>query len=672
MTQILSMRRPKQILLLSALWVSLFFLFRLGFLFSFWHLFQPLELSEVVKALYLGIKFDFRLSMLVLMPVMFLMLMPKIKIKGTLVFDVISKIYLYIMAIVLVCFYALDIGHFSYLSERTNASVLRFIDDAAISAQMLWQSYPVIWIVLGVTLIIFIMLFALSKILNIKADSQAIPHKKSHKWMVIIFLAVFVFSGLYGQLSAYPLRWSNAMFSQNQLITATAVNPVLFFYRTLKNKKQTYAESDIKKAYPIVKQLLGDNYITSDKPYSLARKVKTTLSPQASPPNIVIIMLESLANNFMGAAGNPLKPTPFMDSLIDRSIYFKKHYVPWQSTAKSTWSVLTGIPDPTAIKTATRNPLIARQHMMLADLKDYDKYYFLGGSANWANIRGFLQQSLPDLKMYEEGDYEEYPVEDVWGISDENLLRKAHKTITSRDSKKPFIAYIQTAANHAPYTIPEGIKDFEVDNISLKQANAAGFADPEQYNAVRLLDHTLKNYMSWVDQSDYADNTIFLFFGDHGKPVPKTKNMGLDAPLNLFGFRSAAWLYTKLGQTQPQVIEKNVNLIDLMPTVMSLTNQKVINTTLGQNTLTMQGNDHYVMLLQRDLTGIDRVGYLGTHYYLEVDVDGNNGYLKDLTSTELHKNVADQHPDLYQRLKDEAISLFYMSHYLLKNNKPLN
>ncbi len=672
MTHILSMRRPKQILLLSALWISLFFLFRLGFLFSFWHLFQPLDLTEVFKALYLGLKFDFRLSMLVLIPVMFFMLLPKIKLNNVIIVEMIAKVYLYLMAVILVIFYALDIGHFSYLSERTNASVLRFMDDAAISAQMLWQSYPIMWIVLGIASIIATMLFFISKILSLPAQNNTSPHKTIHKWLVGLLLGIFVFTGLYGQLSAYPLRWSNAMFSQNQLITATAVNPVLFFYRTLKNKKQTYTEKDIQQAYPVVKQLLKGHYIPSDTPYSLAREIKTTLDPQAPPPNIVIIMLESLANNFMGAAGNPLKPTPFMDSLIERSIYFKKHYVPWQSTAKSTWSVLTGIPDPTAIKTATRNPLIARQHMMLADLKEYDKYYFLGGSANWANIRGFLQQSLPDLIMYEEGDYDEYPVEDVWGVSDENLLRKAHTVLTERKTTKPFIAYIQTAANHAPYTIPASAKNFTVDPISLQQANAAGFADPEQYNAVRLLDHTLKNYMSWVEQSDYADNTIFLFFGDHGKPVPKADNMGLDAPLNLFGFRSAAWLYTKVGKTPAQVIEKNVSLIDLIPTVMSLTNQKVINTTLGQNILKQTINDPYIMLLQRDLTGIDRVGYLNNRFYLEVDIDGNNGYLKDLNSTDLHKNVADQHPELYQRLTKEVISLFYMSHYLLINNKPLN
>lgn len=45
--------------------------------------------------------------------------------------------------------YIIDFGHYAYLGVRINATVLRYLDDAQISRQMLWESYPVLWIVLA-------------------------------------------------------------------------------------------------------------------------------------------------------------------------------------------------------------------------------------------------------------------------------------------------------------------------------------------------------------------------------------------------------------------------------------------------------------------------------------------------------------------------------------------
>src|SRR6202012_5230611 len=50
--------------------------------------------------------------------------------------------------LLLVFFYAVDFAHYSYLSQRLNASDLNYLTDAGISATMVWQTYPVFRILL--------------------------------------------------------------------------------------------------------------------------------------------------------------------------------------------------------------------------------------------------------------------------------------------------------------------------------------------------------------------------------------------------------------------------------------------------------------------------------------------------------------------------------------------
>lgn len=54
-----------------------------------------------------------------------------------------------LFGLLVIVVYTFDFAHFAYLRQRLNASVLSYAEDAGISASMVWQSYPVIKILLG-------------------------------------------------------------------------------------------------------------------------------------------------------------------------------------------------------------------------------------------------------------------------------------------------------------------------------------------------------------------------------------------------------------------------------------------------------------------------------------------------------------------------------------------
>lgn len=671
MSSIWHSRRLRLFLGFSLFGLVLLSLFRLSFFVWFQQYEQALETEEVIRAFYIGAKFDWRLLLIVMTPVLVLMLIPKVGVGGRWPWvNHVAFAYLWLAMTVLSLFYVLDFGHYAYLNERVNSNVLRFIDDLQISSVMLWQSYPVIWISLGI-FILALSLFYIVRWMFAHTVSLA-PRQTLWKWRTLagsLLLVVYVM-GLYGQLAWFPLRWSNALFSQNKLVTATALNPALYLSRTFKNRHQEYRIEEVREAVDSVQEFVQLEQTPDPQTLDFSRVQRFEEAPLR--PNIVIVLMESLAAHWLGSYGNPLQATPNMDRLIDNSVWLRHHYVPNYGTARSIWGLFTGIPDVTTVRTASRNPMITQQHSLMQALEGYQNLYLLGGNANWANIRGFLQQSIPDLEIYEEGDFDEYEHVDVWGVSDLSLFDKAVKVLDQRDKSRPFMAYIQTAANHSPYTIPEDSKGFEVTDIDAKSVHEAGFLSVPQYQAVRLLDHSVGYFMQQIEQKDYFDNTIFLFFGDHGVSTPYSNNMGPDRALDLVELHSAVWYYAPGLGLEAQKIEGMTTLMDLLPTLFGMIRQPYVNATMGLDVMRSNLDDRKIMLVRPGVRGIARVGLLSEEEYLLMDADQLNPSLYKIgDASQWQKDVAAENSDYVGRLTRKLYDLYVTAHYMLNQNPPI-
>ncbi len=88
---------------------------------------------------------------------------------------------------------------------------------------------------------------------------------------------------------------------------------------------------------------------------------------------------------------------------MEKGIFFDQCFTPSYGTARGVWAVLTGIPDVgQANSTTSRNPAAVNQHTIINDFAGYEKFYFIGGSASWANIRGLLTDNIQGLHLYEQ------------------------------------------------------------------------------------------------------------------------------------------------------------------------------------------------------------------------------------------------------------------------------
>ncbi|MCB0357478.1 MAG: sulfatase-like hydrolase/transferase, partial [Bdellovibrionales bacterium] len=225
------------------------------------------------------------------------------------------------------------------------------------------------------------------------------------------------------------------------------------------NYEKNYDIEIVKKYYPIVSEYLGVDKPDIEK-LNFTRHQEPIAPTRLSQANVVVIIMESLSAHRSSLFGNPTEATAYMDSLGREGWNFTKNYTPSEGTARGVFATITGVADINKDRTSSRNPLIVDQNTAANYFTNYQPFYFIGGSANWGNIRGVLENNIKNLKLYEEGMFQA-PRTDVWGVSDYHLFKETARILNERPNKsKPFLAFIQTAGFHRPYTIPEDRGNF--------------------------------------------------------------------------------------------------------------------------------------------------------------------------------------------------------------------
>jgi len=543
----------RRTLLIFAANLAVFTLLRVAFLLIFGH---HLAANDLARAFYLGLKFDARLAALVVAP---------LAIAGTRRWAI-ALVALFEL-IVLLC-YATDFGSYAYVHQRLNASELEFMHNPLISLHMVWESYHVVWFALGILLFLTALVFALR-------GKGSTTQTREPLWQRIA-LAVFLLACIYGKASRYPLRWSDAYVARDPFAAELALNPPQFLFETMREQPQTIDVARVRRLYPIITKYTGvDRY--DPQSLSLARTGK--LFPQTTGrPNVVVIQLESFAAYKSGAFGNRANGCPNVDRLARDGILFTNYYSPSEKTARALFAVVFGIADTSPWQAAGNNPLAVDQYTIVNAFKGYDKFFFLGGSANWSNIRGMLAHNIDGLKIYEEGSYKAKPV-DVWGITDEDMMLEATDVLSKQT--KPFFALFLTAGNHRPYTVPKETHGFSREILSDDDLHKNAFESNDEYNSFRYLDHAVGVFFEKASKEPWFNNTVFVLYGDHGTRTGVPGEMLKMGDLALLVYHVPMIVYAPGFHVPPRRIDVAASHMDVMPTIASFCGVPYRNQTLG-------------------------------------------------------------------------------------------
>jgi phosphoglycerol transferase MdoB-like AlkP superfamily enzyme len=376
-------------------------------------------------------------------------------------------------------------------------------------------------------------------------------------------------------------------FSDNNYMNELAGNGIYEFGTAFWNNEIDYnrfyaTRSDTQNIQMLKTMLQAPNVTFTGDPLSIQREIRSD-SPQHTW-NVVLISVESLSGDYLRYFGNKENITPFLDSLIPHSLFFKHFYASGTRTVRGLEALSLAIP-PTPGQSIVRRKNNGDMFTLgnVLGSKGYDVKYIYGGNSFFDNMGAYFSSN--GYAVIDKRDIPEANIHHTttWGVCDEDIFTQ---TITECDNTykqgKLFFNHVMTVSNHRPYTYPDGRIDIPSATNSIQ-------------GGVKYTDYAINDFLKRVQQKPWFANTIFVIVADHcSKSAGKT-----DLPANRYHI--PCWVYAPR-LVKPMLVERLTSQIDLAPTLLGMMNMSYTSRFLGYDIFnTPVGNERIFISTYQDM-----------------------------------------------------------------------
>jgi phosphoglycerol transferase MdoB-like AlkP superfamily enzyme len=549
---------------------TLIFLSVARLLLIFWQIDRVTEVSGFWYVLAQGVRFDIvLLAQLVIIPVL---LIPLFSVhKASFNFIVIAAKYYFIVAAGLLIFVEFITPNFiGQYDFRPNILLIEYLAYPQEVLSMLLKAVP-LQLFFAITATSFLV-WQFWKLMD-RIQSKTVQSVMWSSPFLALLGIVLCVGGARSAVGHRPVNPSTVAFSSDPLVNSLPLSSgysVLYaLYEKIKYEqgdKPSYGEMPqelvLKTIYRSMK-LPEDAFFDSELP-TLHRQTSVIKNTNGRPKNLVIILQESLGADFVGKLGGK-DITPNIDKLADDGIWFEKLYATGTRSVRGIEAVITGFL-PTPARSVVKLGGSQNNFFTIAELlsqQGYETSFIYGGAAHFDNMKRFFTNN-GFTKIIDQPDYVNPSFVGSWGVSDEDLLQKAHDTFSELSSaKKPFFSLVFTSTNHSPFEFPDG-------KIELAERPKNSVA-----NAVKYADFALGQFIETAKTSEYWKDTVFLIIADHSDRVYGNELV----PINKFHIPGLILG----GSIEPRVIKKVASQVDMLPTLLSLIEIESTHPAIGRD-----------------------------------------------------------------------------------------
>nr|NQU92630.1 LTA synthase family protein [Bacteroidota bacterium] len=358
------------------------------------------------------------------------------------------------------------------------------------------------------------------------------------------------------------------------------------------------------------------------------------------PNNVVLIIMESLSREHIGALnkqiGNYPGFTPFLDSLIGHSVVFNG-FANGKQSIEGIPAVISSLPSlmnrPYII-----SPYAGNKTYSLAGVlkeKGYHTAFYHGGTNGTMDFDGFAKMAGFDSYIGRTEYNNEADWDGNWGIFDEPFFRFFATEVDN--TRQPFFATLFSLSAHHPYTIPT------------KHKNKFRKGELEIQEAVMYADFSLRELFQTISKMEWYSNTIFIITADH------TSEAYLPEYRTRLGMYRIPIIFFDPGEGNPVISPVTASQVDIMPSVLSLLNYDHSILSFGNNLFNRE-QDHFAV---NHLNGIYQL--ISDQYILEFDGAKSIGLYNFDTDILLEYNLIDADRELAVEL--EKLIKAYIQQY---------
>ena len=284
--------------------------------------------------------------------------------------------------------------------------------------------------------------------------------------------------------------------------------------------------------------------------------------------NVVLVSVESLGAEFLGAYGDPRGLTPNLDRLAKESLWFSRVYATGNRTVRGLEALSLSLP-PTPGQSIVRRPNNGNLFTLGSVFEDmgYGVIFAYGGYGYFDNMNAYFEAN--DYRAVDRRNIpaERIKFENVWGVADEHLYDQAIDEIDREKAAhggRPVYVHVMTTSNHRPYTYPAG----RIDIPSGKGREGA----------VKYTDYALGYLLKRASERPWFKDTVFVITADHGASARGTAQIPIEKYLiPVFVYAPAL--------IAPRRVDRLMSQIDILPTLLGLLDFRYYTKFLGRDVL---------------------------------------------------------------------------------------
>ncbi|MEI7830232.1 MAG: LTA synthase family protein [Prolixibacteraceae bacterium] len=320
-------------------------------------------------------------------------------------------------------------------------------------------------------------------------------------------------------------------------------------------------------------------YVSQDFPFLHQESTPDLLAPFFKPgtvaPNVVFIIVESLGRAYTGEGAYLGSFTPFLDSLMSKSLYWENCL----STSGRTFSVIPSILAslPFGEKGFADLGNKMPDHLSLVNLLinrgGYNSSFYYGGDPTFDAMEPFMRKQgankIVGIRDFGPG-YKQLPSDQngySWGYGDRDIFRKYLNDLKSNEREKR-VDVLMTLSMHSPFMVPD--QQHYNDQVEKRMGEITLSETEKKYNrqyipqfaTMLYFDDALRYLFQEISKLKSFENTIFVITGDHRMPE-------IPISTQLDRFHVPLVIYSPLLK-QPEVFSSIVTHYDVAPSLLAL------------------------------------------------------------------------------------------------------
>lgn len=492
--------------------------------------------SDIVLALVTGARFDMMVMsygfILVFVLNYFLLL-----IRSEAVFrwwNNFSKIYLTFAISVFVLIQIIDQQFYLFFKDHFNILIFGFFeDDTEAIISIIWKNYPVLTILFLYAVLTFVIYWLVARVYKLKINFLATKKVGMQVFIALLCVLLFV-TGMRGRLTTFPLQIDDLSVSKSNFVNSIVTNGLYALKGAFKTRKYELKYVDpqqilTKNGYNTLQEAYADflnvphdsvRNISKQDIYFRTTPVDTFL--QNNPPNVIFVLGEGMGGHFFNFHSPTMNTIGSLEKVVKNDIVFRNFQ------CSSTGTTIFNL-EPLLMHThyspigQTKFGLQPYNTSVAIPFNEagYESSFLYSGKIGWRNLDRFMG----NLHYHEiEGKagimsaFPEARSNATWGIYDASLYKYIFKKLErNKAKKKPLFVFSLTITNHAPYELPEDYTPYPVEIPDSIQKNLVTSMEESKlgFEAYQYACNALGDFLEELKQSEFGENTIVAFTGDH-------------------------------------------------------------------------------------------------------------------------------------------------------------